>query len=114
MENRMQIEALKAAGLSEKQIELAIKFANGNGKTGKQPKPCKCGCGEMTKGGTYKPGHDAKHLSAVLRGVEIKPEAPKPVKVKGARKPKPTVVVMPEVTPEEKVKDQNEATANVA
>ncbi len=25
---------------------------------------CKCGCGEHTKGGTFRPGHDAKYHSA--------------------------------------------------
>lgn len=30
------------------------------------PKPCACGCGAMTKGGVFLPGHDAKTLSAIL------------------------------------------------
>lgn len=30
-------------------------------------RPCACGCGEMTKGGEFKPGHDAKLLSAIVR-----------------------------------------------
>src|SRR5579863_2227670 len=31
----------------------------------KKPKPfCLCGCGEQTKGGRFKPGHDAKYHSA--------------------------------------------------
>ena len=30
----------------------------------KTPQECKCGCGGMTKGGTWLPGHDAKWASA--------------------------------------------------
>lgn len=33
------------------------------------PKPCSCGCGEMTKGGHFIPGHDAKLLSAIIQSV---------------------------------------------
>lgn len=29
------------------------------------PHECACGCGEMTKGGTYRPGHDARHHAAL-------------------------------------------------
>ncbi len=29
----------------------------------KAPKACKCGCGEMTRGGTFRPGHDARFYS---------------------------------------------------
>lgn len=35
----------------------------------KIPKPCGCGCGEMTKGGQFIPGHDAKLLSAIIQSV---------------------------------------------
>ena len=30
------------------------------------PKKCGCGCGVMTKGGEFLPGHDSKTLSAVI------------------------------------------------
>ena len=30
------------------------------------PKPCACGCGSMTRGGVFLPGHDAKTLSAIV------------------------------------------------
>lgn len=30
------------------------------------PKPCACGCGGMTKGGVFLPGHDAKTISAII------------------------------------------------
>lgn len=29
-------------------------------------KECSCGCGVMTKGGDYLPGHDSKTLSAII------------------------------------------------
>lgn len=37
------------------------------------PKKCACGCGEMTRGGFFKPGHDAKTIAAMVKaagGVE--------------------------------------------
>jgi hypothetical protein len=30
------------------------------------PRECACGCGGMTRGGTWLPGHDAKALSRML------------------------------------------------
>ena len=33
------------------------------------PKSCGCGCGEMTKDGQFRPGHDSKLLSAILEKV---------------------------------------------
>lgn len=36
-------------------------------RTPKDPKPCGCGCGEMTKGGNFSMGHDARHRSALLK-----------------------------------------------
>lgn len=35
----------------------------------KTPKLCNCGCGEMTRGGQFIPGHDAKLLSAIVNSV---------------------------------------------
>lgn len=42
-------------------------------KDGKTPRKCACGCGEMTKGGLWRPGHDAKYQS-ILKGP--KPQKP--------------------------------------
>jgi hypothetical protein len=39
------------------------------GKKAKPPKECFCGCGEMTKGGTYVAGHDGR-----LKGLAIRVE----------------------------------------
>ena len=60
-----------ARGLSPKQIGVAIDQLTRNPSTSpyrKSPTPrvCGCGCGDMTKGGKFRPGHDAKLLSAVL------------------------------------------------
>jgi hypothetical protein len=30
---------------------------------------CYCGCGEETKGGKFRPGHDAKLLSALIEAI---------------------------------------------
>ena len=35
----------------------------------KNPKMCSCGCGEMTKDGQFRPGHDQILLSAILEKV---------------------------------------------
>lgn len=52
-------------------------------KAAPTPKVCGCGCGGMTKGGTYIIGHDAKHKSALVKAVlsGTKAEAAKASKV---------------------------------
>lgn len=40
----------------------------GHSSAGKRP--CTCGCGEMTGGGLYRPGHDARHVSSLTRQVK--------------------------------------------
>lgn len=52
---------------------------NGDGEAKqREPRECMCGCGEMTKGGRFLPGHDAKLKSKLLntiRNIEArKPE----------------------------------------
>lgn len=43
----------------------------------RQPQDCKCGCGEKTGGGNFRPGHDARLVSLVVKGErkvsELKP-----------------------------------------
>ena len=34
-----------------------------------RPRKCACGCGVMTRGGDFLPGHDARTLSAVIGSV---------------------------------------------
>lgn len=36
-------------------------------KKAKPPKPCACGCGKMTRGGEYLPGHDGRPKGWALR-----------------------------------------------
>ena len=36
-------------------------------KKSKTPQHCTCGCGMMTKGGRYVPGHDARHHGWAIR-----------------------------------------------
>ncbi len=31
------------------------------------PRLCHCGCGEMTRGGEFKPGHDSQMMGAVVQ-----------------------------------------------
>jgi hypothetical protein len=31
-----------------------------------EPRPCECECGALTKGGRFRPGHDAKLASRLL------------------------------------------------
>jgi len=34
------------------------------------PKACGCGCGQMTKGGKFIPGHDARVYRAILQHID--------------------------------------------
>ena len=38
-------------------------------KKSASPRECACGCGEMTGGGTFRPGHDARHKGNLLRQI---------------------------------------------
>lgn len=62
------LAALRAAGITEAQIGQLMRALASNGG-GKVPRECACGCKAWTKGGRYRPGHDAKHMSQVLRGL---------------------------------------------
>ena len=33
-----------------------------------EPRPCRCGCGGLTKGGQFRPGHDHRALGLALAG----------------------------------------------
>lgn len=71
--NAAAIEALKANGMSDALIATMQHHlaAKSNGKVARE---CRCGCGGTTKGGIYRPGHDAKHLSATLKAMRtVKP-----------------------------------------
>lgn len=34
------------------------------------PRPCRCGCGETTGGGTFRPGHDARFKGQLLKRID--------------------------------------------
>ena len=53
-------------------VPLKVKVAKDKGKD------CACGCGGRTKGGTWLPGHDAKHAAKTAQGE--RKNAPKPCK----------------------------------
>lgn len=36
-------------------------------RSGRTPKPCKCGCGGTTKGGNFLPGHDKRYITSLVR-----------------------------------------------
>jgi hypothetical protein len=40
---------------------------------GRTPRPCLCGCGQTTRGGRFKPGHDARLHSELKRNLERDP-----------------------------------------
>lgn len=64
----------------------AAKAVANKGKASKPaptPKACGCGCSEMTKGGEFAIGHDAKHKSALIR-TALKREGGLPMTVKAA------------------------------
>jgi hypothetical protein len=41
----------------------------------RQPRPCLCGCGSMTRGGRFRPGHDAK-LSQFIHRLAVNSRHP--------------------------------------
>lgn len=41
------------------------------GRASAVPRDCKCGCGEKTGGGLYRPGHDARHVSALVNQYRV-------------------------------------------
>jgi len=41
------------------------------GRTASSPRDCTCGCGEKTGGGLYRPGHDARHVSALVNQYKV-------------------------------------------
>lgn len=63
------------AAFAAKRAERAQRVAaeperrRSGGSTG-QKRPCTCGCGETTGGGLYRPGHDARHVSALTKRVK--------------------------------------------
>lgn len=55
-----QINAMKASAKADSSSDAAAESAVAAPKRGKTPRECEDGCGGMTKGGRFLPGHDAK------------------------------------------------------
>lgn len=63
------------AAFAAKRAERAARAAAApekrrSGGSTAQKRPCTCGCGETTGGGLYRPGHDARHVSQLVRRVK--------------------------------------------
>lgn len=74
------------ARLTAENTRMAAETSKSTAGPARRERDCACGCGEQTRGGVYKPGHDAKHHSALrhagqaahtLRGTVLAPIAPK-------------------------------------
>ncbi len=70
---RTEIEALQEQ-LTAKKAELRA-LRGATGKTKSDPKPCGCGCGEMTRGGDFLPGHDARFRGRLLTAIDAGDES---------------------------------------
>lgn len=66
---RSGAKAVKAAVLSAARNHPELKEAVNKvaNRKPKDPPLCKCGCGERTKGGKFKPGHDARYYAAMRK-----------------------------------------------
>ena len=69
----MTIDISTMTPAQARQLDLARTLAAtaSTAKRGRRttPKECACGCGGMTKGGTWIPGHDAKYASMLLQAI---------------------------------------------
>jgi hypothetical protein len=79
-------EMLAKVDAPRKLTGAAAKAVASKGKASKPaptPKACGCGCAEMTKGGEFAIGHDAKHKSGLIK-TALKREGGLPMTVKAA------------------------------
>lgn len=67
-ELRAEIAALQGL-LTAKKAELRALRAS-TAKDAAEPKACGCGCGEMTRGGDFLPGHDARFRGRLLKAID--------------------------------------------
>lgn len=77
-----QEKKLREGGINEVKAAAAADVAAAEAapspapaKAPKDPRACECGCGENTKGGRYRPGHDAKHHARLKAEEKAKAEA---------------------------------------
>lgn len=66
-QQRKEIAMAKAAAAQKAKEPAAPRT-----RKGKDPKECKCGCGGMTKGGIFLPGHDARYHSRLAAEARAK------------------------------------------
>lgn len=73
---RRQSRSVRLSNLtSARAIQEKVQRSKTRKRTPKgEPKPCGCGCGEMTKGGNFAMGHDARHRSAMLKAMKVGPD----------------------------------------
>lgn len=65
------ILAASAASRAERARRAAVEPPKRHGGSSTaQKRPCTCGCGETTGGGLYRPGHDARHVSNLVKQVK--------------------------------------------
>ena len=60
--------------LRDRKAELRAAKAS-NGKAKAEPKACACGCGELTRGGDFLPGHDARYRGRMLKAIDAGDES---------------------------------------
>ena len=68
---REEIARLEAE-LKDKKAELRALRPT---KTKAEPKECGCGCGELTRGGDFLPGHDARFRGQMLKAIDAGDES---------------------------------------
>lgn len=74
------------------------------------PRPCACGCGEQTKGGFFRPGHDARFYAAQnapereAKKAALQAERQAAREAKKAEREAQKAAVEPKTTPELKAK----------
>jgi hypothetical protein len=65
--DKEQVAGLLAALSEEDRDEVLARFKKPRAKKAKEPVECWCGCGNLTSGGRFCPGHDARLKSALLK-----------------------------------------------
>ena len=54
---------------TETQDEAPVAKKTASRAKGRTPQSCRCSCGKKTSGGNYAQGHDAKHVSQVVKNL---------------------------------------------
>lgn len=64
------------------ETQVFVQVLNGSGAPS-VPRECACGCGEMTKGGLFIPGHDAKMKGALYHVIKGTPDKSAQTQIQG-------------------------------